>query len=132
MPPEAPEELPSQCYYPLLSDGRLLCCRKREEALSAAGTVEIQPEKDPDIWTTDVFGPWVPPAILRGMGEGSGIQKVVCPELENTVDKAKESLFEKNKSFVIPLSYGILWNIFKNHTKESLQKELKVLKKNFF
>ena len=65
------------------------------------------------------------------MREGSGIQKLVCPELENTVDKAKESLFEKNKSFVIPLSYGILWNIFINHTKESLQKELNVLKKFF-
>ena len=70
----------------------------------------------------------------EGWGEGSGNQKVVCPELENTVDKAKDSLFEKNKSFAILLSYGILWNIFKNHTKESLEKriEREVLKKIFF
>lgn len=67
----------------------------------------------------------------EGWGEGSGIQKVVCPELENSVDKARESLFEKNTSFVIPLSCGTLWNIFKNQAKESLQKELKGKTKKF-
>lgn len=47
MPPEALEALPSQCYYPLLSDGRLLCYRKREETPHAAEHIVVPPKVKP-------------------------------------------------------------------------------------
>lgn len=65
---------------------------------------------------------------LRKGREGSGNQKMDCYELETLL--TKDSLFEKSKPFPMALSYGSLWNIFQDHTKESLKIELK--EKSFF
>lgn len=47
MPPEAPEELPSQCYYPLLSDEDSFVTENGKRLPVLHGTVMVHPERKP-------------------------------------------------------------------------------------